>query len=227
VSTSTSPTRSNGRSRVWISAAVITGLLSFACAHKAPEIVVAPEHRDFSGTWNLNTEKSDDPAQKLEELRAQMRSGRPGAEGGERPPGRMGGGRGGGRRPMGGGRSGGDGMQAGLGMALRASTRFTVRQDDSTVTFTSEDGTARVYHADGRKTTERLGPDREVKTRARWDGKDFVITRDLNGGMTVIESYFHAPDTNELYEIVELKASRLPEPVMFRRVYDPVTETPR
>lgn len=84
---------------------------------------------------------------------------------------------------------------------------------------------------DGSKHKEKFAEgddDVRVTTKAVWHEGWLVVTREVDGGGTITESYFRAPDGRHLYVAVhlELAQGRLPA-IEFRRVYDPVKGFPK
>ena len=127
-------------------------------------------------------------------------------------------------RPGGGAGGNGAGMQQGLAMLQQATERLTVSQNDSTVTFASDEGWARVFRTNGKAIKEEL-PRGTLKTKAMWEGANLVVDRDWGSGVKLDETYFRAPETPQLYVIISFKTPRISQPLEFRRVYDRVAGT--
>jgi hypothetical protein len=158
-----------------------------------------PEHPDFTGTWVLNSDLSEDPE-------AQARGGgrRPpsGSGDGAPPPGAQGPSRG--RVPFDPG-------------TVLPSLAFKIVEDDSTLTFMGVDGRERVIFQDGREESRRVEDLGIVRISGRWKGDKFVLDRQLEGGAVISEEYEMSDDGLQLLVKVKIKAGRTIE---FRRVYD-------
>ena len=129
--------------------------------------VVPASVADLFGSWVLNPEHSDNPADQLQ------RSGAQGSLGGGI----------GGRGGFGGGRSGGGGRGGGRGSGgidreamrevmrqlMEAPAELELAQTDSTVIVTFDTRAADTLYTDGRKIKQEFGEGQEVEIRARWD----------------------------------------------------------
>ena len=193
--------------------------------------VAAAQHEGLAGVWTVNLEESDDPREKMEEVRnarggrmAPSGRGRPGSGRGGLPGG--GGGRGG--RP-GGGRGGPPGagaapnseaMQQEMAMMLRAIARFEVTLGDSTVSMAYRDRPPLTLYPNGKKWKQEIDPVGEIEFKAEWKGDYLQVERKLRSGMKAKVRYRHFPDTDQLLVITEVSGGRLPSKIAFRRVYD-------
>lgn len=160
----------------------------------------APELPDFSGTWVLNFDESEDP-------RAQMQRDRPPGPG--VPPG---------ARPAARPRVNPEEMQTRMRAILQGQLAFKLIQTDSTVTFAGAEGAQLVYRTDGRwegQSVEGLG---DIRVRARWKGRKLVLDREFENGLKVSQTYELAPDGGQLH--VKVKLSGGPRTIEFRRVYN-------
>ena len=84
-------------------------------------------------------------------------------------------------------------------------------------------------------TVPGQGDDDEVQitTRAAWSEGWLVVSREVDGGGKITETYLRASDNQYLYVVVQLELPRFgsgrgrgdgkPRTVEFRRVYDPAT----
>ena len=218
-----------------------------ACGGKKPVVSIDPMI-DVSGQWQLNGQQSDNPTDKIAEARAAH--GRPeGRSRGRRAPagGTFGPGQPGGPGGMGGTPSmGGDGpplnekemarrrARAELLMDLAQNTsddldvsvtpgavRFVMHEALDTLALKTDGSKQKAKFAEG-------DDDVKVTTTAVWTEGRLVVTREVDGGGKITESYFRSPDGQHLYVAVhlELAQGRVPA-VEFRRVYDPVKGFPK
>lgn len=135
----------------------------------------APARPDFSGSWVLDAKRSDDPAAKLQELRA--------ARGGERMGGpRGGGGPGGGMGGPGGGMGprGGGGKRPGearpgapdaLPRLMTLPEELKVDHRDGAIAYQGPDFPRQVFYTDGRVAT-RDTPRGQFELEAAWGQGD-------------------------------------------------------
>jgi len=201
-----------------------------------PPATVRP---DLSGHWTYNAAQSDNPRSMMRrrDSAGGDRGGSPGFGGGGR------GGRGGGRGGFGGGRGGfGPGGRGGRGadmsdeqrermrqtmdLAFRAPAALTIVASDSTLTFTSDSGSALVLYGDGRKFKQSVEGGGDIEIKARWQGNDFVVERKVSGGGKVTEDYLRSQDGKQLFVIVSVDPGR-GRTIDFRRVYDPAATAPQ
>jgi hypothetical protein len=157
-----------------------------------------------AGQWMLNRALSDDPTDQLMNVR-----------GGAQPPG---GAEAGGRPPP----SAGASM---FEVIRRAVERFGIDQTDSTVSIAYPDHEVHLF-TDGRKQKIAAADDREVEVRSRWEGQGLVIQRRVDGGLILTEQYSVHSNTGRLHVLTRLEGDRLPMPISFMRVYDPLPVGP-
>ncbi len=189
--------------------------------------VSAAQQEGIAGAWTVNHEESDDPREKMEEVR-NARGGRmaPGGGRGWLPGGGGGGGRGG--RPGGGlgGPAGGlpnpEAIQQEMAMMLRAVGRFDLTLGDSTVTMAYRDRHPLTLYPNGKKWKQEIDPVGEMEFKAEWKGDYLQVERKLRSGMKAKVRYRHFPETDQLLVITEVSGGRLPSKIAFRRVYDRV-----
>ncbi len=156
--------------------------------------LVAGEQPNFSGTWNLNEEESD-----------------------QRPVRRRRGG--GGDSQSDGGRRGQRRRGSGDGSGgLRGANTFVITQDASTVTFAVGDR-SRTLYTDGRVIT-REGERGSLEVRAFWQDDALVVERTFDNGRQITQTYALSEDGQQLYVTIRIEGDQLPQPVEFRRVYD-------
>jgi len=223
---------------LWLALAVA------ACGGKKPLAAIDPLI-DVSGQWQLNGQQSDNPTDKIAETRAAH--GRP--ESGRGHWGRRGGGGGGGGGWHGGG-GGMGGMGGGMGeggrspmderemarrrarvellmdFAQNASDDLDVSVTPGAVRFIMHDALDTLaLKTDGSKKKVKFAEaddEVQVTTKAVWNENWLVVTREVDGGGKITESYFRAPDGHHLYVAVQLELAQGRWPAIeFRRVYDP------
>ena len=174
----------------------------------------AAERPDFSGTWRLNEDLSENPREKMREAMESRRrasgifdSGRGGRRGG-----RGDGGRGG---AMGEGRQG---RRAGL-LFGEGADELTIRHDDPMLSITDASGRKRDFKTDGR-TIEIEGERGNVEIRATWKkGERVEITTERERVSKVKETYELAPEGRQLIVTLRMEGGRMPT-FSCRRVYD-------
>jgi len=166
------------------------------------------ERPDFSGTWLLNEELSDD-ARKLVRDAIRARRGQGMGEPGRGDPGGAGG-RTGAWSRMGEMRERMREMEEGI-------QRLTIVQSASELTIRNAIDREHVIVADGQKRT-REGAFGSVETQARWKKRSLVIVDKPEQGATVTRTYFYRRDDPHLYVMVKVEGRG---PVFeYQRVYD-------
>jgi hypothetical protein len=165
---------------------------------------------DLSGTWKLDRERSDDPAQKFRE------GGGPSRRGGGFRGGRGGGF--GGRR----GRSPDDGEGTGGSEFLEGGRAFdllSIVHRDPELGITDGVGREHVLYTDGRKVEEERSSG-TTKVRARWKEGHVVVATTPEHGPKITETYAVTADGSSL--TVTTRVEGRGRDIEFRRVYDAV-----
>jgi hypothetical protein len=176
---------------------------------------LAAERPDFSGTWKLNQELSENPREKMAES---MSKGRGGAGGGR------GGGMGGEMRGGGGGRGGGrEGMEERPGEREARIQQIDIDHEDPTFRIRFTDDSENTFYTDGRMTEDLEAGLPEA--RANWKkGRRIDIERASPQGGTITETYKLSADGSQLFVKTKIEGSgRMPK-ITFERVYDRVPE---
>lgn len=158
-------------------------------------------HPSLAGTWQLNKKQSDDPREKMREMRNEQ-----GNEGG-------GGGRWGGRR-MGGGRQ----RQGQSSDMMKEFSQLTITQTTSTAKVTGESDRLLALYSSN--TSHKSGTE-EDSAAAQWQQNQLVVTTQTRMGSTT-RSYELSPDGKQLYVTTRIEDQRLSQPVVFRFVYDSI-----
>jgi len=117
-------------------------------------------------------------------------------------------------------------MRQTMDLAFRAPAALTIVASDSTLTFTSDSGSALVLYGDGRKFKQSVEGSGDIEIKARWQGNDFVVERKVSGGGKVTEDYLRSQDGKQLFVIVSVDPGR-GRTIDFRRVYDPAATAPQ
>lgn len=176
----------------------------------------------FSGVWERDIERSDDPREKMQAAMEQMREqmgqrgggggGRPGGGGGGRPGG------GGGGRPGGGsgrGERGGGGGRPDVGNI----------PDELTVELTGEefqvdDGERlRIYYLDGKKHKRETSNGMKLETIAELKGSAILIEEKMERGK-IDRKFELSPDGATMIMTLTVKFGRMKDPVVIRTVYE-------
>ena len=182
--------------------------------------------QQYSGTWELDARRSDDPGQLLAAA-DRGQGGRGGSGGGGSGAGRGGGGRGGGGGgggggfPGGGGRggfSGGGGggggqrispeaMQMGMALARDLATTLEMQLDSLLVRVTPSGGAGYELATDGEESEQELLDGSTLERRVRWEGTDLTIRQEI-GGFSVTERYTLADDGSEMIVVRRIEDPR-------------------
>lgn len=191
----------------------------------------AAERPDLSGTWQLDTDLSDDP---MEAIRQTMESNRSRMSGGFGRGGGMGGGMGrgggmGGGRPSSGGRGGGDDAQSREAMRSRMESlrksleRMEIAQTPESISITYGDDRVVTFPTDGKKTevAGRLGP---AEVKASWK-KSALNVRTESEGRKTTETYKITGDRKLLRVTVRMELGGPMGTIEYTRLYRPA-ETP-
>lgn len=161
----------------------------------------------YSGTWELDSRRSDDPAQKLD-------AGRRG--GGDRSGARgSGAGRGGGGRDGGGGGRGGpdgggpsrEAMQMGMAIARDVATTLQLRLDSALVRVTPSERPGYELDTQGEVSEQELLDGSVVERRVRWEENELTIQQEI-AGFSVSERYEVAADGREMIVLRIIEAPR-------------------
>jgi hypothetical protein len=180
---------------------------------------------DFSGTWKLNTDLSEDPREKMQEARGSSGGrggggggsfgGRGGMGGGSR--GGMGGGgeMGGGRRGGGSGAGGADASSSRLG-EIAAQKVLTIAHKDPQLVVTDMNGRSRALFTDARNVEEERS-EGTAKIQTKWKDRSVVVVTKIESRVTT-ETFERAADGSHLFLTTKMEGGR--GSFSFRRVYD-------
>jgi len=181
---------------------------------------------DFSGTWTLNEDLSEDPRTKMQEAGG-GRGPRGGGGGGWGGRGGGGGGGFGGRGGMGGGghRGGGDSGDGGgdggdrssrFAENLAAQKVLTISHRDPEVVITDLNGRARTFYTDARKAEEERS-EGTAKIQTKWKDRSIVVVTKV-GNRTITDTYERSADGARLFLTTKMEGGRAS--FSFRRVYE-------
>jgi hypothetical protein len=184
-------------------------------------VLLAAGPGDFSGSWKLNREASDDPKQVMEEAAKNA------------PPAASSGGRGhgmhhhGGSSQTEGGRPERESGATPDGETLMAGLdALKIEHHDPELLITDSLGRGHVLYTDGRKIEEQDDSRGKTKIRAQWTDGHVVIKWEPEHGPTVTETYWVTADGKQLTVSTQLEGKgRMPK-VTIRRVYDVVPSEP-
>jgi len=193
--------------RIFAAATIAATLLSL------PHAGLASGRGDLSGTWKLDRERSDDPAQKLREGGGPSRRGS-GGGGGSR--GRRGGGSFGGHhgRPT---DEGGENGRADFSEDPRAFDLLSIVHHDPALKITDGLGREHVLYTDGRKIEEERSAG-TMKIRAKWKDGRVVVATTPEHGAKITETYAVTADGSSLTVTTRVEGGG--RELEFRRVYD-------
>jgi hypothetical protein len=179
---------------------------------------------DFSGTWKLNADLSEDPREKMRDAR-----GSSGGRGGGGFGGGGGGFGGGGRGGMEGGGMGGGGRRGGgdsgdrgvdgatrLGETLAAQKVLTISHKDPELVIRDLNGRSRTFFTDARKLEEERA-EGTAKIQTKWKDRTVVVVTKV-GSRETTETFERAADGSHLLLTTKIDGGRAP--LSFRRVYD-------
>jgi hypothetical protein len=193
--------------RIFAAAAIAAAFLLLPCAGLGTGL------GDLSGTWKLDRERSDDPAQKLREGGGSSRRGS-GGGGGFR--GRRGGGGFGGHH----GRPTDEGEENGAtdsSQDPRAFDLLSIVHHDPELKITDGLGREHVLYTDGRKIEEERSAG-TMKIRAKWKDGRVVVATTPEHGAKITETYAVTADRSSM--TVTTKIEGRGRELEFRRVYD-------
>ena len=175
----------------------------------------------FSGVWERDIERSDDPQEKMQAAMEQMREqtgqrggggGRPGGGGG-RP-----GGGGGGGRPGGGGGRGERGGGGGRPDVENIPDELTVELTGEE--FQVDDGERlRIYYLDGKKHKRETQNGMKLETIAELKGSAILIEEKMERGK-IDRKFELSPDGATMIMTLTVKFGRMKDPVVIRTVYE-------
>ena len=209
-------------------------LLSLLLVLSTPSTVRADERPNFSGTWQLNEELSEDPREKMREQRSRGGFGRGGAGGGFGRGGAGGGfGRGGagggfGRGGAGGGSGGGQGQGQrqgrGGGQGLgQGAERLEIVHDGASFSVTDAAERSRQVEIDGEVQALTSPNGGSIELSGEWKRGDRVeLNMQRPERPAITETYELIADGARLYVDVEIESSGRRPALKFRRVYDRV-----
>ncbi len=204
------------------------------------------EPTDFTGTWQLNEELSENPREKMREAMSSRRGGGFGGPGGGRgggfggPGGGPGGGRGGFGGP-GGGRGGpgggfGDpgGGRGGPGGGSREEMQermHALEESFQVLEINYQEPELRIrygeqreetIYTDGRTFERTAGRGEPVEATAKWKGTERIVVKADGERGKVKETWELVPDAGQLWLTVKTEGSGRRPGFQYRRVYDPV-----
>jgi len=176
---------------------------------------LAAERPDFSGSWQLNEERSENPRDKMME--------------------KMGGGRGrGGSGGMGGGGMRGGGGPGGRGGGSRedVQARFEARSErikaleilheDPELVIGFSDGSKRTIYTDGREVSENVAAG-VFESKTKWKGNSYLVFKlESPNGAEITEIYELDVSGDLLFVTTKLEGEGRRPDVSFKRVYDRV-----
>lgn len=184
-------------------------------AHAGLELT-APEGVDLTGVWTIDRERSDDPKEALEELRAKAKDRLRGRAGGGfggigaiAGMGGVGAGMGGRRPPDGPDR---EAMRKRMEQMLSASERIELMQLQESVELNLSDRSVSCTSTDEVQVSL---PDGELADRlCGWDDGEFVVEFHGPDGLRRTDRYSQGADNQTLFVRTTVKGGRMPELVL-------------
>ena len=187
----------------------------------------AGDRPDFSGTWQLNEQLSDDPVKVMrDEMQRRMAAARIGGMGG--PGGGMSDGGMGGRGGMGGpggdggGKGGGDPTAAAERMERlnRGAEKIEIAQRETEIRIHYADGRERLLVPDGKKHLRESGIG-DLQTKTKWkDDEKLVVKSTTEQRHLITEVYEYSPHGTRLHVTVSVDGKDGGPSFRFRRVYE-------
>ena len=180
----------------------------------------------FSGVWERDVERSDDPQEQMqaamEQMREQMGRGGGGGGGGGRRGGGGGGpgGGGGGGRPGGDGGGGGRGERGGGGRPDIGNVPDELTLELTDGELQVDDGERlRIYYLDGEKHKRETPNGMKLETIAELKGSAIVIEEKMERGR-IDRKFELSPDGATMIMTLTVKFGRMKDPVVIRTVYE-------
>jgi hypothetical protein len=197
---------------------IVGGLLLLTAAG------LAGDRPDFSGTWQLNRQLSDDPAkilrQEMERRRAAGTMGGAGARGGSM------GGRAGSMGGPGGVGSPEDPLAAAerLERVNRGAETIVIEQRGQEIRIRYADGRDRLLVTDGKKHLRESGIG-DLQTKAKWKGGDKLLVKSkTEQGRQITETYEYSPHGTRLHVKVTVDGIGDGPSLRFERVYERILD---
>ena len=174
-------------------------------------ILASEERPDFTGSWVLNEELSENPRDKMRQAMGGGRSGGGGMGGGSRGASGMGGGGRGGSMGSPGGRGGGDreAMRQRLADAAAKAARLEITQGEE-LSILYADGSLRVVPVDGEAGN----------IKSHWKGDRLVVELKGEVGRRIRETLQLAEDGAQLHVTTKMFGDLNRPTISFLRVYD-------
>ena len=164
----------------------------------------------FSGVWERDVERSDDPQEKMQAAMEQMRE-QMGRRGGGGRPGGGGGGPGGG---------GGRGERGGGGRPDIGNVPDELTLELTDGEFHVDDGDRlRIYYLDGEKHKRETPNGMKLETIAEREGSAIVIEEKMERGQ-IDRKFELSPDGATMIMTLTVKFGRMKDPVVIRTVYE-------
>jgi hypothetical protein len=200
----------------------LAAIVSIVCVLRGQTQATPPDaaHPNFSGTWTLNRQLSDDPLESTfdrSQNRGDQEARGMGGYGGRRGFGGRGGGFGGSPRAA---ASGDAGTQRSataselIHEAKTSSTSLVISHSDPSLAVTNAFGHTSLFRTDGTSDTHQL-PSGTVHSTTRWSGVRLTTQYDLGNGELLTYTYTLVPATQQLVVRIQLQRTQ-------REAYAPV-----
>ena len=113
-------------------------------------------------------------------------------------------------------------MQQTMRLATQAPRRIVIEHHDSTVIFWDGGGRTLALKTNWENVRQEIEDGGKVEIRARWQGRELHIERDVHLGGKILQKYFLSSDTERLHVETSLEMGRGGQARVFHYVYDAV-----
>jgi hypothetical protein len=187
---------------IGIIAAIVVGGVSLGL----PALAASADHPDFSGTWELNEELSDNPREKMQEAMEQRMA---------RPMGGSGGGMGG----PGAGMPDREEMQRRMREIGKRVRVMKIEHGEAGMIVVYADGNERTLHLDGKKHYRETGRG-DLEIKSKWSGdREITVKAKTEDGRRVSEKWELAAEGGLLEVTVKIDGDSRRPSFDLKRVY--------
>jgi hypothetical protein len=203
-------------------ALAVLGVFATVSGALEPALAQTPS---LAGTWKLNAEASDNPAEKLKEATSaapKVKEGY-GSTRNRVGAGRIAGEPGGDRDAAAGGGGGASLPGVDFGRVMHPAAQITIEQNDSVLSIRDDRGLPQIIYLDGRKFEEPTGGAEPKQTTSKWKDGKLTVDRKLGSLGSIREIFSLLAEKHQLVVEAKLTSPQLGKTVEIRRVYDAQT----